>query len=168
MEEIQTQRLFLSKIDYCDSTFYIELVNTPGWLKYIGNKNIHNTLDANNYIKNILSNLQTSYWTVHLKAEQKPIGAISLIKRDYLDAHDLGFAFLPLYTHMGYAYEATHAIIEQLKREQIHSLLYAIAIPENKSSIQLLMRLGFHFVETITAEGEVLNLYKLTLKEEYN
>lgn len=166
MENIQTQRLLLTKIDYCDTDFYFELVNTPTWLTYIGNRNIYSTLDAQNYIQAILDNPQTSYWTVHLKMEQKPIGTISLIKREYLKAHDLGFAFLPHYMNKGYAYEAAHAVVEQLKKEGTHVLLYAATLPENKSSIKLLMRLGFSFVEVIKPAGELLNVYQLNLWEE--
>lgn len=159
MDNIQTQRLFLTTIDYCDSAFYLALVNTPGWLTYIGNRNIYSDLDAQHYIQGILDNPQSHFWTVHLTSDQKPIGAISLIKRDYLDAHDLGFAFLPQYTNMGYAYESAHAVVEQLKEEQTHTQLYATTLPENKSSIKLLLRLGFHFVDVITPMGELLHLY---------
>lgn len=163
MDTLQTERLILTKLSHQDNTFFIELVNTPGWLKFIGNRNIYSALEAQLYIQNILDNAQTTYRTVRLKEDQKPIGSVTLIKRDYLDSHDIGFAFLPSYMNMGYAYEAAHAVIEQVKKDQSHALLYATVLPENKSSIKLLTRLGFTFKTAIHPEDELLNLYQLTI-----
>lgn len=161
MNTIQSRRLFLNKLDHCDNAFFIALVNTPGWLKFIGNRNIYNTLDAQIYIQNILDNPHANYWIVRLQTNQVPIGAVSVIKRDYLDACDIGFAFLPQYTNMGYAYESASTVIELLKKDPLHPIRYATTIPENRSSIKLLNRLGFYFVKTIIPVEELLNLYEL-------
>lgn len=160
---MQTDRLSLSLLDHHDHAFIMEIVNTPGWLKFIGNRNIYSALDAQHYIQPILDNPQFTYWVARLKKDQTPIGLLSCIKRDYLDAHDLGFAFLPSHMNMGYAKEAAIEIIDELKRTQLHVKLYATTLPENKSSIKLLTRLGFVFVETIHPKDELLNLYELIL-----
>ncbi|MGG5507814.1 MULTISPECIES: GNAT family N-acetyltransferase [unclassified Myroides] len=158
---METQRLFLTPLDHCDNAFFIALVNSPSWLKFIGNRNIYSALDAQIYIQNILDTPDYTYWTVRLKGNQTPIGVLSLIKRDYLDAHDIGFAFLPEYTNRGYAYEATHCVVEKLKRNPFYAKLYATTLAENKSSIKLLTRLGFQFVKVIHPKEEYLNLYVL-------
>jgi RimJ/RimL family protein N-acetyltransferase len=162
---MQSQRLSLTILDHHDNAFIMEIVNTPGWLKFIGNRNIYSALDAQIYIQNILDNPLFTYWVVRLNTDQSPIGVISLIKRTYLDAHDLGFAFLPHHMNMGYAYEAASQVIEHLKAMQLHPKLYATTLPENKSSIKLLNRLGFHFIETIHPQDELLNLYQLELNK---
>lgn len=160
---MQTDRLSLTLLHHRDNAFIMEIVNTPGWLKYIGNRNIYSALDAQQYIQNIINNSQFTYWVARLKKDQTPIGLVSCIKRDYLDAHDLGFAFLPSYMNMGYAKEAATRIIEELKVTQLHLKLYATTLPENRSSIKLLKRLGFVFVETITPKDERLNLFELIM-----
>lgn len=156
-----TDRLLITPLSHRDNSFIIELVNTPGWLKYIGNKDVYTTIEAQTYIQSILDNPQCQYWVVNRKEDHKAIGLISLIKRDYLDHYDIGFAFLPTCIGLGYAYEATHYIIEKVRKDEKYKTLYAIALPDNKSSIKLLTRLGFTFSETIKSPEEVLDLFKM-------
>ena len=156
-----TNRLQISPLSHRDNSFIIELVNTPGWLKYIGNRDIYTAIDAQMYIQNILDNPQCQYWVINRKDDGKPIGLISLIKRDYLDHHDIGFAFIPTCIGLGYAYEATSYIIKKILKDEKYKTLYAIALPDNKSSIKLLNRLGFTFIETIKSPEEVLSLFKI-------
>ncbi|MFM9403748.1 GNAT family N-acetyltransferase [Myroides odoratimimus] len=156
-----TDRLQISPLSHADNSFIIELVNTPGWLKYIGNRNVYTAMDAQMYIQSILDNPQYQYWVVNRKEDGKPIGLISLIKRDYLEYHDIGFAFIPTYIGLGYAYEATSFIIKIIREDAKYSTLYATTLPDNKSSIKLLTRLGFTFIETIKPHEEVLNLFKI-------
>ena len=49
---IETERLFLRKITIDDATFMLELLNTPTWLQFIGDRNVHSIEDAENYLKN--------------------------------------------------------------------------------------------------------------------
>lgn len=160
---MQTERLVITKLNPQDNAFIIELVNTPGWLKFIGNRNIYDTLDAQFYIQTILDNPLSTFWVVKLKTTQQSIGLISLIKRDYLAFHDIGFAFLPAYGRLGYAYETTKYVLAALKKEKKHPILYGTTLPDNKNSIQLLMRLGFAFEKSIEVEEAFLNLYQLTI-----
>ncbi|WP_286417561.1 hypothetical protein [Myroides odoratimimus] len=53
-----TDRLQISPLSHRDKTFIIELVNTPGWLKFIRNKDIYTATDAQMYIQSILDNPQ--------------------------------------------------------------------------------------------------------------
>lgn len=156
-----TDRLLITPLSHRDNSFIMELVNTPGWLKYIGNRNVYTTIDAQMYIQSILDNPQYQYWVVHRKEDHKAIGLISLIKRDYLNHHDIGFAFIPSYIGLGYAYEATHYIINKIREDEQYKTLYATTLPDNKSAIKLLTRLGFSFIETIKPHEEILNLFKM-------
>ncbi len=38
----KTNRLTLRKLEEKDCSFILELLNTEGWLKFIGNRNVHN------------------------------------------------------------------------------------------------------------------------------
>ena len=160
MDLMQTNRLLVTPLRPSDNAFFIDLVNSPGWLTFIGNRNIYSALDAQLYIQNILDNPLYQYWVVRLKEDRTPIGLLSLIKRSYLEAHDIGFAFLPQYTNMGYAYEASSGLLNLLEENPMYARLYATTLSENKSSIKLLTRLGFHFVNVIQPQAEELNLYE--------
>ena len=55
MNFINTKRLKLDLISVKDCDFIIELVNTEGWISYIGNRNIRTRTKAKTYIENFKS-----------------------------------------------------------------------------------------------------------------
>ena len=157
----KTARLFLRTMNADDAAFIFELVNTQGWIKFIGDRNIKNTEDACSYIQKIISNPAISYRVVTLQEDETDIGVVTFIKRDYLDHHDIGFAFLPAYNKQGYAFEATNEVLNDLLKTTEHTTILATTIPENSSSIQLLKKLGFSFSKEIIHEGLVLQLFAI-------
>jgi len=48
----ETKRLLLREFSTDDAEFIIKLVNTPGWLQYIGDKNIKSIEEAEYYLNN--------------------------------------------------------------------------------------------------------------------
>src|SRR5215217_4875843 len=108
---LKTERLLIKPLTLTDDNFILELLNTEGWIRFIGNRNINTPLEARDYIQKILENENIKYWVVKLKDNQYAIGIVTYIKRDYLEHHDIGFAFLPNFAKNGYAYEATNAEI---------------------------------------------------------
>lgn len=156
---MNTERLIIQPLAESDTNFIYELLNSEGWIKYIGNRNIKSLEDATAYIRRIENNHNTTYWTVFLKETKEAIGIITLIKRDYLDYQDIGFAFLPAYSHKGYAYEATLATLKYLSTNQPFEKIGAITIRENVSSIKLIKRLGLKFERELEQENEKLFLY---------
>lgn len=147
MEKFETKRLFLEPLNLSHQDFIFDLVNTKGWIKFIGNRNIKNLSDAKNYIEKIENNSKTIYWVAVLKETKIPIGIITIIKRDYLEEYDFGFAFLPEYTNKGFAYEASLEVLKNI--ESNYKNIGAITIEENISSIKLLEKLGFKFDKKI-------------------
>jgi len=158
--QIDTAYLSIDPLTTKDKDFIFELVNTPGWLKFIGDRNVRSPEYALEYINRILNNPNATYWTVRIKTDFKAVGVITLIKRDYLQHHDIGFAFLPEYSGKGYAFEATSAVMQRLAKEEAHSVLMAITVKDNFSSIKLLERLGFRFEKMINVENEELTSYR--------
>lgn len=159
MLHFETERLSLKPIQLSDFKFIKELVNTDGWIKFIGDRNIHSDEDAQNYIQKIISNEFIKYWVARLKNENIPIGIITFIKRDYLAFYDIGFAFLPEYSKNGYAFEASNAILIEIQTDRKYSKILATTIPTNTKSIRLLEKLGFSFQEEIEQENEKLLVY---------
>ena len=156
---LTTDRLIIKPLTVSDGDFIQELVNTEGWLKFIGNRNVNSPADAGAYIQKILDNKNVSYWVVQLKDSMNKIGIVTYIKRDYLDHHDIGFAFLPGFAGKGYAYEATHAVLTKLVAKDKLTHILATTVPENVSSIKLLEKLGLAFEREIELEKEKIHVY---------
>lgn len=156
---ISTQRLILNVITEEDHEFMMTLVNTEGWIKFIGDRNVHSKDEAVQYIKKVLATENLTYWVVRIKETLTPIGVISFIKRKYLDHFDIGFAFLPEFTRMGYAYEAAKEVLELVHTMPGFTTILATTIPHNVNSIRLLNKLGLHFDRTIVVDNETLNVF---------
>ncbi len=159
---LNTARLNLDVVTTADSDFIRELVNTKGWLKFIGDRNVHSKEDSIAYIKKILGMPAVTYWVVKTKESDIPVGIISFIKRLYLEHYDIGFAFLPEHHGKGYAYEATSAVLVMLAEDPLYSIIMATTIPTNTRSIQLLKSLGFRFSKAIENENDILHVYANT------
>jgi [ribosomal protein S5]-alanine N-acetyltransferase len=154
-----TERLSILPLTKNDGPFIFELVNSDGWLKFIGNRNVRSEAEAIAYIERILGNKNISYWVVKLKENKESIGIVTFIQRDNLDHPDIGFAFLPRFSHKGYAYEATNVVLNKLIEEKSLSHILATTIPENISSIKLLEKLGLRFEKEIEVDHQKLFLY---------
>jgi hypothetical protein len=75
-----TERLSVEPLTINDDDFIFELVNSEGWIRFIGNRNITCRTEATDYIEKILGNKNISYWVVKLKDPQQSIGIITYIK----------------------------------------------------------------------------------------
>jgi RimJ/RimL family protein N-acetyltransferase len=160
--EFTTNRLYLQQLTLTDKAFIVELLNTPGWLKFIGDRQVRTTDAAEGYIGKILQNDNVKYWVVKLKDSDIAIGVITFIKRAYLQHHDIGFAFLPAYSGKGFAYEAAAAVLQHVAADKAHTHILASTIKDNKNSIALLEKLGLSFDKEIKVEEETLSLYGAT------
>lgn len=155
----ETERLFIRQLDLSDAAFMLELVNTPAWLQYIGNRNVHTIEDAERYLANgvLKSYAENGYggWLIVLKESGQSVGVCGLFQRAYLPAPDLGFAFLPDHAGKGYAYEAATATLAYVKQQFTYlDTLYAITIPENSRSVRLLEKCHFQCISTLKPPGE--------------
>ena len=151
---LQTERLLLRPFTTDDTEFIIELVNTPGWIKNIGDRNIKSEEQARAYLVNgpIKSYELNGFGLclVELKNNKTPIGMCGIFKRETLENPEIGFAFLPAFTGKGYAFEIANATIT-FARETLKLLtILAITIPANKSSINLLEKVGLTFSKTFS------------------
>jgi ribosomal-protein-alanine N-acetyltransferase len=166
MEQMmETERLLIEPLSMQDNEFIFQLLNSKGWIEFIGDRNILSLRDAELYIQKIIFNPNTDYWTVRLKENKAAIGIITLINRDYLQYRDIGFAFLPEYSGRGYAFEAASAVIKYVGEKFQMNTILAITVPENAASIQLLKKLGLQYERELVNNDELLNVYRMELKK---
>jgi len=75
------------------------------------------------------------------------------VKRDEPEHPDIGFAILPETENLGYAYEASAAVLADDRKRLGISHVLGITTRENIRSIRLLEKLGLHFEKTIQTAG---------------
>jgi len=169
MNQYETERLILKPTSEEDADFIFELLNTPKWLKYIGDRNIKTVKDARNYIKikmlPQLKKLGYSNNTVIRKEDNCKIGTCGLYDRDGLEGVDIGFAFLPKYEKKGYAFEAANKMKEVAFSEFGLKEINAITEKDNLSSQKLIEKLGMKLIGTtkLPDESEELLLYRIVM-----
>jgi len=162
---LETERLQLRELTLEDSSFLIELFNSPGWLKYIGDRNVRTEEEAKLYLKNgpIQSYSDYGYGLslVERKEDACALGLCGIINREGLDFPDIGFAFLPQFHNQGYAYEIASALMKYATEKLNIQTITAITVPENQSSIKLLEKIGLKFQKRFlyTDTNEELLLY---------
>lgn len=157
-----TDRLVLHRLKLKDYRFIKELVNSPGWLKFIGDRKIKTDSDAKSYIRKIIEAPKVNYWVVRLLDQGEPIGIVTCIKREYLKHSDIGFAFLSQYSNKGYAYEAASAVLRGLLSGRVHPKILATAIQGNDRSVRLLEKLGFEFQKEAKYGDSLLLVYSIS------
>jgi [ribosomal protein S5]-alanine N-acetyltransferase len=146
---LNTKRLILREAQLSDSQFFYDLLNSPKWLKYIGDRGIKTLNDAEKYIHDKLINSYkingSGLFVYELKGLHIPIGICGFIKREYLDSEDIGFALLPEYERKGYTYEISIAVLDYGEKNLSINKVYAITSKDNIASQELLKKLGFNF-----------------------
>ncbi|MBI3134982.1 MAG: GNAT family N-acetyltransferase [Bacteroidetes bacterium] len=164
----ETERLILRPFTLNDTSFILKLLNTAGWLKYIGDRHVHSLADAQNYLRQgPLKSYRVNGFglsAVELISSGELVGMCGLIKRPGLDDVDLGFAFLPEFTGKGYATEIANACLAYAFNTLHLKRVIAITLPENKASIAVLQKVGMKPEGTILLPGETeqLRLFSTT------
>ena len=165
---IETQRLTIRPKNLKDAEFIIDLVNSDGWLKFIGNRNISDINDAEKYIQKIHDNTHFYYSVFELKETQKAIGIVTFLERENETFPDIGFALIPDFGNNGYAFEATKAYLEEIIKINKYDNIIAITIPENQKSINLLEKLGLRYGGDYKEGNETLSYFGLKKLKEAN
>lgn len=155
---IDTSRLHIRPFELADAGFIIDLLNSEGWLKYIGDRKINSIDAAENYLRNVPIKMATEngfgLMCVVLKETNVPIGMCGILKRDTLNFPDIGFAFLDEFGGKGYAYEAANACIIDFETRFQPSEIQAITVEYNHKSRQLLEKLGFKMDSKIRMQDD--------------
>ena len=163
---LTTERLLLRRFTLNDTGFIIRLLNSPGWIQFIGDRQVRTTEEAEHYLLNgplkSYATLGYGLSLVAIKETLQPIGICGLLKRDGLDDVDIGFAFLPEAQGQGYAWEMVHAVIQHARQQWQVGRVLAIVLPANTRSIHLLRKAGFVFDRKIqfNTNGEELLLFR--------
>jgi RimJ/RimL family protein N-acetyltransferase len=170
MHILDTERLRLRTLGLDDAPFYLQVVNDPGFIEFIGDRGIRTIDAARKAIAEgplaMQAALGHSLYLVELKQDGAPIGMCGLIKRETLPEVDIGYAFLPLFGGKGYATEAAAATLAYARTIGIRRVL-AITSPGNAASNAVLKKIGMRFQELVhlTPEDTGTLLYSYDFPE---
>jgi RimJ/RimL family protein N-acetyltransferase len=141
-----------------DDAFIFDLLNDPGWLRFIGDRGIRTLDDARNYIlQGPVAMYARHGFGLYLTARKQdgvPMGLCGLLKRDGLADVDIGYAFLPQFRGQGYAAEAAAAVMDYGKNVLGLARIVAITAPGNERSAKVLEKLGLSFTKMVTLPGD--------------
>ena len=158
MTILETERLSLRRLTVEDAGLIVELLNDASFLRFIGDKGVRTSEDACQYI---LSGPIDSYerhgfglWLVETRGSETPVGICGLLKRETLSDVDIGFAFLPEYRSLGYAYESAAAVLDYGRNVLGLQRVVAIADDDNTGSIRVLEKIGMTFDRRIRLSSD--------------
>ena len=158
---LRSERLQVEPFTAADAPAVLALVNDPGWLQYIGDRDVHSVAEAAAYLENSAASAPPGMGLFAIRRDEAVLGMCSLLKRDYLEDPDLGFALLTDHVGEGYAAEASRLVIGYAFEGLGTASLSAITLPDNRSSIALLTRLGFAMEGSVDNGTESLYHYRL-------
>lgn len=128
-----------------DAPFIFQLMNTPKWLEFIGDRQIVSVDAARSYIRTKmlpqLERLGFSNYTVIRKSDNVKLGSCGLYDREGLNGIDIGFAFLPEFGRQGYAFEAAARLMQAAKEDFGLPRICGITDENNIASQRLLEKL---------------------------
>ncbi len=165
---LTTERLLIKEITAADAAFYLKLLNSPGFIQNIGDRNIDSIAAAESYIVN---NVLFSYnlngfglYKMIKKHTDEFIGTCGFVKRDYLDKPDFGYSILPEFERKGYTLEAAKAILVYGCNKWNLRTVLAITRPNNIASCRLLEKLSFtavsNTIDPVNNEALIVYEYK--------
>ena len=158
MRVLETERTAIRRLLPEDAAFMLGLLNDPSFIRNIGDRGVRDLEGARGYIMRsaVASHEKYGYGLdlVQLKATAEAAGICGLVRRDYLDDPDIGFAFLPRFTGLGYAVESATAVIEHARKVLKLPRVLAIVSPDNLRSIRVIEKTGLRYQRMITPPGD--------------
>lgn len=154
MEDFQTDRLIIRPTHVTDAALLVELMNSPGWLRFIGDRQVYAETAAVQYINEKINpqfeRLGYGNYTIIRKLDGVKVGTCGLFDRDGIEGIDIGYALLPAFFGQGYAFEAVSQVKDLAFGRFNLDVIHAITAKENVVSQQLLRKLGFLFQSFVT------------------
>ncbi len=154
---LETERLILRQLTLEDADFMLELMNEPGFIKFVADRGLRTTADAANYLREKIlpsyAQFGFGFYRLELRESGTPIGICGLIKRETLDSVDLGYSVIERFSGKGYAFEAATAVMDYGLTGLGLPEIVGVTAPDNRVSIRLLEKLGLKYQRTVNLPG---------------
>lgn len=157
-KKYETKRLILKPTGIEDASFILKLLNSPGWLEHIGDRNVYSEIEAINYIQNkMLPQYEEKgfgNYTLIRKEDGFKLGTSGIYSRPGLKDVDIGFSVLPEYTGKGYSYEAAVKMMWLAEYEFRIDKITALTTRANIASQNLIKKLGLKYIKDVEIKGD--------------
>lgn len=144
---MQSNRLEFRLVKPSDAAFFFQLMNSSGWIQFIGDRGIRNSKDALQYIADKMhADLKVKGFVNHVMIEKVSgllVGTCSLHDRIGVPGMDVGYALLPEFEGKGYATEGAQFMVDLAFNQYKQTRMSAITVDENKGSCKVIENLGF-------------------------
>ncbi len=170
MKLLETPRLNLISTTHEHAHFVQKLVTSPKWIKNIGPREVDTDEALTKFVDHIIASQEfemgVGQFIIQRKSDKELLGVCGAYKREGLEEADIGFAVLEEFERNGYAFEASQAVLQNIKTLKSMTKIQGITIPENIPSIKILEKLGLSFVKMISLPNDSveLMLYELNLE----
>ena len=155
---LETERLRLRWFTDADVDFLRALLNDPGWLANIGERNVRTRRQARAWIATrhtaTYGRLGFGFWGVERRSDGRLLGMCGLIKRDTLMEADVGYALMPEFRGQGYAREAAAACLRYAQDVLGLAEVWGITGPDNAASAAVLQQIGLQDAGVTRLVGE--------------
>jgi ribosomal-protein-alanine N-acetyltransferase len=162
-EILRTPRLRLRELVEDDAAFLVELLTDADFLQHIGDRGVRDVESALAYLA---AGPQASYarhghglWLCELLDTGEAAGMCGLLRRDELEAPDIGYAWLPRFRGRGLALEAATATLAHAREVLAMDPVLAIVSPGNAASCRLLEKLGLRALGERVISGQTLRVW---------
>ena len=146
---METERLLLREITLGDAPFMLDVLNDPGFLENVGDRQIRTLSDAEQYITDRIrasyEQYRFGFYKMVAKESGEEVGICGLVKREYLELPDVGFAVLERFCGRGYAGEAAKAVLQYASDVLGLTRIAGVTRPDNATSRHLLEKLGLRY-----------------------
>ncbi|MEO7454765.1 MAG: GNAT family N-acetyltransferase [Gemmatimonadaceae bacterium] len=163
----ETDRLTLRRMTEADAVHMLAILTDTDFVRFVGDRGVRTLEAAESYLR---AGPMASYeqhgfglYLVIRRDDESAVGVCGLLKRDYLEDVDVGYALLPHARGHGFALESVRAVSEHAARDVGVTRLLAIISPENAASRVVAERAGMreHRALTDTNGHEVIVYEKL-------
>ncbi|MDE0758316.1 MAG: GNAT family N-acetyltransferase [Pseudomonadales bacterium] len=163
MKNLITARLSFCEIKCTDAKFIREILNQPGYLPHIGDREVRTIEQAEETIteKFAYSSEGFGFYLMQRRDDDEVVGFAGIVDRDFLDTPDIGYALLQRHEGNGYATEAASAILDHARTSMQLKRVGAIISTGNDRSISVVQRIGMKFLKQVQYpdEQELVNSY---------
>ncbi len=172
-KNIQTKRLLMNSLTLEDFADLRLLHSNIEVMKHITGQvrtEEQTTKGLNQLVADGLLNTFLGQWMVRLRDSNEFIGSYILRNPATVESTEgieIGFSFLPHTWGKGYATEATQAVIDYAKRENLAQRIIGLVDPHNPSSRRVLEKAGMVkvgetvYLNSITGDSKVTDLFEL-------
>lgn len=164
---VETERLCIRKITDADAQELSKVLADSEVMKY-STVGVHSEQQIHDYIANCQKQYDQNgygHWAIYDSSSFEFIGICGLNKHE-IDSGEvihISYRLAPNQQGKGYAAESTLGILDYAKHSLKLDSIHALIEPENVSSVKVVNRTGFEFIETSSFRGFIIDVYQVVL-----